>query len=184
MSKVRFFTSDHHFGHKNILKYQERPFSSVSEMDEALVDAWNKVVGDDDIVYHLGDFTLGDLDKSKAYFKKLKGMIHVVPGGHDQWLMNFKADRDVILSASGLPVLILPPLYSLDIPSKGKYPLTVVMCHYAMRVWDRSHYGSLHLYGHSHGRLQGATNSMDVGVDTRPHFAPYSLDEILEMLPL
>ncbi len=65
-SPMLWFTADHHFGHANIIRYCNRPFASAEEMDATLVHLWNETVGRDDIVYHLGDFTLQPLDKFKA----------------------------------------------------------------------------------------------------------------------
>jgi calcineurin-like phosphoesterase family protein len=62
-----------------------------------------------------------------------------------------------------------------------KYPETIILCHYAMRVWDRSHYGSMHLYGHSHGHLPDYGKSMDVGVDCHNYY-PISVDHVRERL--
>ena len=76
-----FFTGDHHFGHANIIKYCNRPFNSVEEMDEMLIDEWNYVVNPDDIVYHLGDiaFSMNELDK---IIRRLNGTIYIIPGNH------------------------------------------------------------------------------------------------------
>jgi len=59
----------------------------------------------------------------------------------------------------------------------------IVACHYAMRTWPKSHYGSWQIYGHSHGKLPGMGKQMDVGVDTN-NFYPYSLKQIIEMMRL
>ena len=59
MSQQRFITSDLHFGHKNILEYDKRPFSSIEEHDESLIENWNSLVRPQDLVYCLGDITLG-----------------------------------------------------------------------------------------------------------------------------
>jgi len=157
-----WFTADTHFGHTNVIKYCERPFSSVTDMDEALAENWNRAVNTNDTVYHLGDFTLAGKNVASVYFQRLNGKIYVVPGGHDnKWL-----GKDEYFTKSGHPVIILPPLYTLktSLP-EVEHPQLIVLCHYAMRVWDRSHYGSWHLYGHSHGNLSPVENSLDVGVD-------------------
>ena len=173
-----YFTSDHHFGHRNISAYTNRPFDSVESMDEALIAAWNRTVSPSDMVYHLGDFTLGGQEVARKYFARLNGNISVVPGGHDhRWTKTgWKGWGSGYTSASGLPVLILPSLYTLK--AEGHI---IVLCHWAMRVFDRSHYGSLHLYGHSHGKLPGTNHSMDVGVDA-VGYEPISLGEVIKRL--
>ena len=78
-----FFISDTHFGHKNIIKYCGRPFSSVEEMNEKLIENWNKVVGDDCTVFHLGDFALGGQDTWYKVRPQLRGSIRLILGNHD-----------------------------------------------------------------------------------------------------
>ena len=169
-----WFTADTHFGHANIIKYCNRPFSSIEEMDESLIKNWNDAVGPNDTIYHLGDFTLAGKDAVRMYFLRLEGKIFIVPVGHDRkWLKGKE-----YFSRSDHPVTILPPLYtfSVSLPDE-KHPQPIVLCHYAMRVWDRSHYGSWHLYGHSHGNLPPLKNSLDVGVDIR-NYHPLSLHDV------
>lgn len=72
-----YFIADTHFGSKRLLEYENRPFSSVTEMDEALVNNWNNVVSSDDIVYHLGD--VGDI----KYIEQLNGIKYLIKGNHD-----------------------------------------------------------------------------------------------------
>lgn len=78
-----WFTSDTHFWHTNIIKYCERPFSSVEEMNEVLIKNWNDRVGKDDIIYHLGDFAFGGSDKWINILEKLNGKKHLIKGNHD-----------------------------------------------------------------------------------------------------
>ncbi len=169
-----WFTSDTHFGHANIIRYCDRPYSSLSEMDEALVAKWNQVVRPNDIVYHLGDFTLGKQEQAAAHFAHINGRISVIPGGHDKgWV-----SKGEYISKSGHPVVILPPLVTIKLPVPGVEPSQmIVLCHYAMRVWDRSHYGSWHLYGHSHCNLPQHLKSLDVGIDCWNYF-PVSLEQV------
>ena len=82
---TRFFTSDHHFGHENIIKYCDRPFSSADEMDEAMIDLWNDTVGVDDEVYYLGDFSLGGAKVVADILPRLNfGSIVLIVGNHDK----------------------------------------------------------------------------------------------------
>ena len=94
MSREIWVTSDTHFGHSNIIKYCDRPYNGTQEMDWDLIDKWNSVVNDGDIVYHLGDVYM---NSSKGYMQnilgKLKGRKRLILGNHDngkdQVLQNF-----------------------------------------------------------------------------------------------
>ena len=92
-----FIISDTHFAHANIIKYCNRPFSSVEEMDEYMVKKWNSVVGKDDIVWHLGDFGMGDKETIKRYRERLNGRIFLILGNHDnhtiQWYYDCGFDK-------------------------------------------------------------------------------------------
>ena len=86
-----FFTSDTHFGHTNILKYCDRPFSSTEEMDEEIIKRWNSVVKPDNTVFHLGDFAFGTIAQWETYRNCLNGHIHLILGNHD--MHNFSNSR-------------------------------------------------------------------------------------------
>lgn len=160
-----WFTGDEHLGHANIIKYCDRPFKSVEEMDEEIIKRHNEVVCSDDEVYHMGDFCMGkDYEKFDNYRKRLNGHHYFLLGNHDTWYSTF-------FSQIYLPYLIEKKIEGQDI----------VMCHYAMRVWNKSHHGSWQLYGHSHGELSPIGRQLDVGVDTH-NFYPYSYVEIKEII--
>lgn len=80
---MRFFTSDTHFGHTNIIDFCDRPFINVDDMNTCIIESWNSTVGPDDTVYHLGDVALGDKSTWPDIFSKLNGTIHLVIGNHD-----------------------------------------------------------------------------------------------------
>lgn len=82
-SKRIFITSDHHFSHKNIIRYCKRPFNSVEEMNEIMINKWNKKVRHRDIVIHLGDFALAETKKIGNIRRKLNGTIILIQGNHD-----------------------------------------------------------------------------------------------------
>lgn len=82
-SKV-FFTSDTHFGHENIIKWCNRPYSSVEEMNESLIENWNSTVEPDDTVFHLGDFAFGGAELWKEVLTRLNGKIYLILGNHDE----------------------------------------------------------------------------------------------------
>ncbi len=150
-----WFTADTHFGHKNIIKYCDRPFKDVDEMDRTLIDNWNVRVSKDDTIYFLGDFSFG---RGPEYQAELNGNIVFVKGSHDSWLR-------------------APYLLPITVRMCGE-DKTIVLCHYAMRTWEKSHYGSWHLFGHSHGNLPPYGLSFDVGVDCWDYY-PVSLDMII-----
>lgn len=80
---MNFYIADMHFGHKNIVRYDNRPFDSVEEMDKALIQLWNETVGSDDVVYILGDFSWYKEDKTAFILGCLKGHKVLVKGNHD-----------------------------------------------------------------------------------------------------
>lgn len=84
MARNIWVVSDTHFGHENIIKYCDRPFNNANEMNEVLIQNWNSVVDDQDIVYHLGDVGMGqkaaDLNE---LLKRLKGRKRLLLGNHD-----------------------------------------------------------------------------------------------------
>lgn len=155
-----FFTADEHYGHENVIKYCNRPFSSLEEMEDELMLRHNQVVGKDDHTIHAGDFAFyKDSLLVNKIIGKLNGIHTFIVGSHDYWLER-NINREI---------------WEQEI--EGVY---IVVCHYAMRVWPRSHYGSIQLYGHSHGKLRPAGNQLDIGVDTN-NFYPYSFDEIKQL---
>jgi calcineurin-like phosphoesterase family protein len=177
-----FFIGDTHFGHKNIIKYSDRPFDTVREMDEALIQNWNSVVSPQDTVFHLGDFffaqgsgrdKMAEESWRMSILRRLNGQIHLVIGNHDEHLK-----RDFLPGK-------MHDIYRLRVLSNilgSEMDHTFFLCHYAMRTWPGKHKGVLHLYGHSHGNLPGFGNSMDVGVDCHNSYRPFSLEEVYESL--
>lgn len=148
------FTSDSHFGHQLMLKF--RPFSTVEEMDEHLIEMWNAVVRPDDIVWHLGDFSCHDEARTKQIFNRLPGRKRLILGNHD-----VHGDGSVRKSLRGL-AWDQPPTHYAEVKIDGE---RIALHHYAMRTWSASVHGSWHLYGHSHGRLPAYGRSRDCGVD-------------------
>jgi calcineurin-like phosphoesterase family protein len=170
-----FFTSDTHFDDEFAIQYFNRPFQSTAEMNSVLVERWNNVVTDDDLVYHLGDFTPKDLSHFTKWVNQLHGTIRVLPGNMDRyWLKDFVVSEKV---------QVLAPLVSLEFSEldTGGQPQMIVLCHYSMQVWERSNHGSWHLFGHTHGKLKGISKSFDVGVDCTD-FMPLSLDQVAERM--
>ena len=78
-----YFTSDLHFGHKNVIRFCDRPFKTVHQMNEAIIDNWNNIVSDSDRVFVLGDVFLCKPEEAKEYIEKLNGYKILVKGNHD-----------------------------------------------------------------------------------------------------
>jgi len=170
MAPTIWFTGDHHFGHTNILRHSKRPFASVEEMNETLVARWNSVVGPQDVVYHLGDIFWMPSSEARKLRSRLNGRICLVRGNHDRAAESIKTCFEWVKDYYELKVE--------DQDAAGGKQL-VVLCHYAMRVWNRSHYGSWHLFGHSHGTLLDIPGSLaiDIGVDCHD-FTPVSYERV------
>ena len=81
---TRFFTSDHHFGHANIINLANRPFNTVNHMNEVMIEKWNAVVKPTDTVYHLGDFALGSIADTLPLAARLNGFKVLIVGNHDR----------------------------------------------------------------------------------------------------
>jgi len=175
-----WFTADHHFGHKSIIKYCNRPFDNVNEMDNIMIENWNSVVNELDMVYYLGDIVFGNREKFDEIISRLYGNIKIIPGNHDwKWLKDWDRYFDYMQpkSLSGIGVDVIEPLYDLHY---NKNEL-IVLCHYPLATWNKSHYNSYHLHGHSHGKFSYEGKIYDVGVDNNG-FYPVNLNDILKIM--
>lgn len=169
-----WFTSDHHFGHKNIIEFSKRPFASVEEMNVEMVKRWNEKIAPDDIVYHLGDFALMSPGKVRQLREQLNGKIHLITGNHESSALACADCFEWIKDYFELTV---------EDEDAHKGQRFIVLFHYAMRVWNASHYGTWHLYGHSHGDLPDDEKalSFDVGVDCHD-FYPLSYQDVKNIM--
>ncbi len=158
---VTWFTSDTHFGDHRVLNLYPRPYASVAEMDVDLVRRWNAVVGNEDEIWHLGDFARTP-GHAMALLAQLNGHKHLVTG-----------NNDVRPEAAQGWASVQP--YA-EIERAGRF---LVLCHYPFRSWNRQHRGALDLHGHSHGRLKPLPRQFDVGVDVW-NYAPVALETLLE----
>ena len=158
-----YFISDTHFGDAPRLRVDKRPFASIDEMNDAIVQRWNEAVGPSDEVWHLGDFALGPpADRIAELLDGLHGRKHLIVGNND-----------------GPATLEQPGWASVqhyaELTVDGQW---LVLCHYAFRTWNKMGQGVIDLHGHSHGRLKPAPRQYDVGVDVWD-FRPVTLATIL-----
>ena len=162
-----WFSADFHLSHKNIIKYCNRPFQDVEVMDNTILGNLRTKLKSDDILYYLGDLTFYETT-ALDFFKMFKDIkIHYIIGNHDN-----KKVLDIV-EAHCESVSRLK-----DITIEGQ---DITLCHYAMRVWNNSHFNSWQLYGHSHAVLEPIGKQYDVGVDNT-HFFPISFEEIAEIM--
>lgn len=191
-----FFTADTHFGHANIIRYTNRPFLNSGDldaegewtskyharvaarkMDAELISRWNATVTPDDDVYHLGDVCLS-YNGVINYLRQLNfKTFKFIWGNHDK-------DMEVLFNNIKLysdlwkRVEFLGDMAEVVIDGQ-----LIVLNHYAMRVWNKSHRNSWHLYGHSHGSLPDDPNALscDVGVDCHD-YRPISFERVKEIM--
>ena len=177
-----FFTSDTHFCHNNIIKYCNRPFNNIEEMNKNLVDNWNKVVPKDGIVFHLGDFALNASTKSVQHIlHSLNGKKYLIIGNHEKAALSKEFLRNLWEGIYDLAEIFVE---DEEITYKQQH---LVMCHYPMIAWNGSHRGSWQLFGHVHGGLSNkgkinhSATQLDVGVDCHD-YKPISYQEVKEII--
>lgn len=139
-----FFSSDTHYFHTNVIKYCERPFSTVKEMNDSMINSWNSVISDDDVAFHVGDFSLSRSASSHdvaEVISRLKGKKILIRGNHDQY------DDSFFLSAGFKAVVESINLGGVLLVH---YPLHEA---FARKVKD-SHWGEVShvIHGHTHKR--------------------------------
>jgi calcineurin-like phosphoesterase family protein len=166
MTANTWFTSDLHLGHANIIKYSNRPFADVEEMDNTIISNWNSKIQQYDHAWFLGDFCFTNVEKGQEYLNRLNGIKHLIIGNHDKTGVQLKGWATI------------DDLKEIKI--NGQW---ITLCHYAMRVWNKCHYGTWHLYGHSHGSLPDDPNSLsfDVGVDCH-NYTPLSFNDVKSIM--
>lgn len=175
-----FFTSDNHFLHTNIIKYCERPFQDTKEMNQVLVNRWNEVVGEDDLIFCLGDFALGREKDCHHILQSLNGHKVLIKGNHEKTVMKKSFTRDEF--GGGIYSLLEIKVNDDEVRDGLQ---DIILCHYTMRTWNKSHRGSWQLFGHVHGKLDNdptlSPNQIDVGVDSH-NFTPISYQQVKEII--
>lgn len=191
-----FFTSDPHFFHANVIRYCNRPYATVEEMNEALIGNWNSVVGPDDTVYCLGDFSLA-IRPVEIYSSRLQGHKKLIPGNHDWCHAAHKKSKNPDKLARWVAKYqehgweVLPIHSQLDIPGEAK----INLCHMPYKgdsTDDRYQQyrmvddGRVLICGHVHQhwltkRTPQGTLMVNVGVDVR-NYVPISQEDLLKII--
>jgi calcineurin-like phosphoesterase family protein len=164
-----WFTADPHIGHVNILSHEDRPFSSVGQMDEAILGYWSKLQAGDRF------YILGDISLHRRY---VEGALDRIPQGVQTFFVYGNHDYGFRNAVDGHPRIV----WSGDMKEIKVDGQRIVLCHYAMRSWPSSQHGSWQLHGHSHNRLHPWERQLDVGVDSAAklvgEYRPLSFEEV------
>lgn len=181
-----FFTSDLHFGHENVIRFDNRPFNTVEEMDEELINRWNDKVGKGDLVYILGDLIWKTaINEAVQIIKRLNGQIILIKGNHDRFLHNAAAKKALagIKDYDDICVIL-----------EDGTTRRCILSHYFIPFYNGHRYQAIHLHGHSHFTEESAEESRittelnEKGYDLKIYnvgcmywnYTPVTLDEILE----
>ncbi|WP_159884645.1 metallophosphoesterase [Paenibacillus puerhi] len=159
MSRI-YVTSDHHFGHSGIIDFESRPFADSLEMNETMIGKWNEVVAPEDRVFHLGDFSFLNLEKTKAIVSRLHGYKTLVLGNHDRgrprswWLeAGFDEVSEYPLVYGGFFFLSHEPMYM------------------------NKHMPYVNIHGHIHGQKYEGNQYVNVSVE-QWDYLPVSFEAI------
>ena len=181
-----FFTSDLHFGHTNVIKFDNRPFFNTREMDSKLIENWNDKVGKGDTVYILGDmFWHGNNEYVENILKALNGQKILIKGNHDRWIKQGNLKKYL----SGVK-----DYDEINVKLKNGQDKRCILSHYFMPFYNSHYYNAIHLHGHSHNtdeskvELKIAKYLNDNGFANKIYnvgcmhwdYEPVTLDEILE----
>lgn len=169
---MKYYISDTHFYHENIIRMCKRPYNNVQEMNEDIIRKWNNKVKPNDEVYFLGDFVYKTSQQNAfAILKQLNGKKYFIRGNHD------KESLMMSLRSSGL-VEWVSDYQIIDDNNK-----MVVLFHYPIEDWNGQYHGSYHLYGHVHNNdnnYKKMPRRYNVSVELIG-YEPRTLDELIKM---
>lgn len=135
---MNYFISDLHLGHKNCLKFDNRPFNTIEEQDDFIIKNWNKTITNLDDVYILGDISWYNTNKTIDIFSKLNGRLHLIKGNHDSKLLKNKSVRELFVEICDYRELYI------------NNKTAIVLSHYPINFYKNHNHGWYHLYGHVH----------------------------------
>lgn len=169
MSKT-FFTSDTHFFHENIIGFCNRPFVSVDHMNHSLINNWNSVVGVEDHVWFLGDFSFGKDEETQWVLSQLKGIKHLIVGNHDRK----GRPQKTFNKEWGKWFVDRNDYYRLNVDGHK-----FVLCHFPFKSWER---GYINLHGHLHNTpetYKPVYRQYEVGCDLN-NYTPIVLADVVK----
>lgn len=185
-----WFTSDTHYNHANICssttKWNNptttREFNSLEHMNTHLVGNINEVVGQDDILFHLGDWSFGGFEQIQKFREQIVCKnVHLILGNHDHHIENNREDCQKLFSSVN-KYLDLTVKWNVGTPFNGEHKF--ILMHFPIASWDNMARGSIHLHGHVHfnpNRRIGPGKMMDVGCDGN-NLYPIEMSEVFKLL--
>ena len=169
-----WFTSDLHFWHKNICKYCNRPFETMEEMNQTLINNWNSVVKEDDTVFVLGDMGFCGYDKLEPLMSQLNGKKYLIQGNHDSDKIVFRLYEANIIEG-------YYKMHEVTIIGDEECPdQQLTLCHFPMIDWPNKERGAWMIHGHQHQLPETPSCSVmhwDVGVD-KNNLKPVSFEQL------
>lgn len=175
-----YYISDTHFRDQAIFDKCKRPFNSLGEMEEAIIERWNNKVKDDDIIYVLGDIAKDDNIQSIQIFKQLKGHKHLIVGNHDHLILDDIRKSNIFESVKFIDLI-------MDNNRK------VCICHYPLMDWMEFNREGILIYGHIHNKTlkngyaykmmkdyYASLPAYNCGVDVC-NFEPRTLNELIHL---
>ena len=180
---MKFYTSDLHLDHANMLKFEPeaRPFLNVDDMNEAIIENWNAKVKPGDIVYILGDFCFDTKgDRANNFLRRLNGQKFLIRGNHDAFLKGKEFDSSLLIGVKD---------YMEVKDTVNGEEVSVCLFHYPIAVWNRKHHKAYHLFGHIHSNISYGSHhalefdlgdhAFNVGADVRD-LEPKTLQELVD----
>ena len=163
------FISDLHLSHKNILEYDSRPFKTIHEHDQAIINNINATCEPESLLFLLGDISMGkDINYIDSLLNQIQCKMVLIKGNHDKHLKQSFLDKHFIDVRDYLELRT----------SAGKF----ILSHFPFYSWDGSHRGNVHLFGHVHQtkiKLNG--KHFNVGVCNSPTYSPFTIEDILKV---
>ena len=166
---TKFYISDLHFGHTNIIAFDKRPFSTAEEMDEYMIQQWNSVVGRSDEVYIIGDMFMGhNADAQIKILNRLNGMKFLIEGNHDKRIAKVYQKYQHVSQIKQV--------------KDGLYKL--FLCHYPVPVFDGHYHDNVfHLYGHVHNSHEEEITQIHLEQMHKYELGPTQMLNVGAMMP-
>lgn len=170
---MNLYVSDLHFGHENVIAFDNRPFETIEEMDRSLIEFWNQKVQKEDNVYIVGDFAYRNKKPEEWYLKQLKGHKHLIIGNHDTRLLKNDTAMAYFESVDKM-------MHVTDERHQ------ICLCHFPIAEWNGFHKGHWHIFGHYHNKTEGAyqyMKTLDKALNAGcmiNHYVPVTLNELIQ----